>query len=69
MGSISVTSLMRLINSFSIEEKLEVLGKVSESIRLSYQTKEDTKDKLLDELFGSWSDVNDDLVDDILNRR
>lgn len=69
MENIAINRLMRLINSLSIESKLEVLTKLSESLKGSINPKNDSKERLLEELYGAWNDVEDDLANDILNSR
>ena len=69
MENIAVTRLMRLINSLSIESKLEILSKLSENLKVSFNSNKSTKESLLEELFGSWSETGDDLLKDILDSR
>ncbi len=69
MENIAINRLMRLINSLSIESKLEVLSKLSESLKISINPKNSSKDRLLDELYGAWKDIDDDLIKDIFKNR
>ena len=69
MENVFVSRLMRLISSLSIENKLEILSKLSENLKVDISAKEDKKENLLNELFGSWSDVDDDLSNEILQAR
>ena len=69
MENILITRLMRLINSLSIESKREILSKLSDSLKNSLSPNNNSKDRLLDELCGAWSDESSDLANDILNSR
>ena len=69
MENIAVTRLMRLINPLSVESKLEILSKLSENLKMNFNSEENAKDKLLNELFGTWSDSADSLANEILESR
>ncbi len=69
MEKIIVNRLMRLINALSIENKLEILSKLSENLKIDFNSKNNKKENLLDELFGAWSEINLNLSDDIMNSR
>lgn len=62
---------MKLFESLSIDSKLALLAAMTENVRKTLK-KGDEKDKvkLLHELAGSWSDVDDDaLIKDIYENR
>lgn len=69
MEHIAVSRLMRLIKPLSIESKLEILSKLSDNLKVNFKAEKTAKDKLLDELFGAWSDTVDNLANDILESR
>lgn len=69
MKDILVNRVMRLVAPLSTETKLEILSKLSDDLKRSFHSKEDDKKLLLDELFGAWSESDDDLSEDILNAR
>ncbi len=69
MDNIAVSRLMRLINGLSIESKLEILTKLSENLKKNFNSEKQTKENLLDELFGLWNDTNVNLANDILESR
>ena len=69
MDKIAVSRLMKLINGLSIESKLEILSKLSENVKKSFNSGKHTKENLLDELFGLWNDTNENLANDILESR
>ena len=49
--------------------KLELVSKIFENIKTNINKPEVNKDELLDELYGSWEDVDDSVVEDILTLR
>jgi len=51
------------------EIKLELISKIFENIKTNINKPEVNKDELLDELYGSWEDVDDSVVEDILALR
>ena len=71
MEKVIVNRIMTLINTLSIENKLEILTKLSENLKLNFNPNKNNLDKgrLLDELCGAWSDIDENLVDDIINSR
>ncbi len=64
-----VSKYMRLLIPLSVEIKLEILSKLSTHIRREYNTSEGNKHKLLEDLCGAWSDMEDSLSDEILRSR
>lgn len=71
MENIVVNRLMRLINSLSIELKLELLSRLSENVRKSFtsDSEEDSREKRLEELFGAWSGTDENLAENIMQSR
>lgn len=69
MGNIVLKRLMRLLNPLSSELKLELITKISESLKFELNKSKSGKEALLEELSGSWSDLEDDLAEDIINAR
>lgn len=69
MENVAISRLMRLISPLSVESKLEILSKISENLKIDLSSKKSDKEDLLDELFGSWKDMRDGLVDEIMNSR
>lgn len=66
-----LSNYMKLFESLSIDSKLALLAAMTENVRKTLK-KGDEKDKvkLLHELAGSWSDVDDDaLIKDIYENR
>lgn len=69
MDSSLVNRYMKLIEPLAFNLKLELLSKLSESLRGTSPRPPEDKEKLLKELDGSWNDVEDKLIDDILGSR
>lgn len=60
---------MKLLEPLSVEVKLELLSKLSESLKKHFRPDdEQKKEAILDELTGSWSDVNFSAEDVVLSR-
>lgn len=64
-----VSKFMRLLIPLSVEIKLEILSRLSTHIRKEYNNSVENKRKLLEELCGAWSDMEDSLSDEILKAR
>lgn len=69
MENIALNRLMRLLNPLSSELKLELITMISESLKFKLNKSKSEKEALLEELSGSWSDVEGHLAEDIINAR
>lgn len=69
MTNSSVLSIMKLINRLSDDLKLEVLSRLSESINSNIKGKQNSKEDLIEELFGSWEETEEDLAIKIVKSR
>lgn len=69
MENIALNRLMRLLNPLSSELKLELISKISESLKFELNRSKPEKEALLEDLFGSWSDVEGNLAEDIISAR
>lgn len=71
MENIVINRYMRLLEPLSIELKLELLTRLTESVKRSYQPVQPVvdKQKLLYDLAGSWSDIDDSVIDEIMKTR
>ncbi len=61
MKNITVDKYMRLLEPLSIEDKLELLSRLSESLKKNFFTVKSDKEKLLDKLAGAW-EGNDEIT-------
>lgn len=71
MDSLVADKYMRMIEPLAIEIKLELLTKLPDDLRRNFgrpPAKVD-KEKLLEELSGTWKDIDDELVDHIISNR
>jgi len=74
MENIAISKLMKIINSLSAESKLEILSKLSNSLKIDFKQSSsldstNNNEVLLDELFGAWKDLPDELEEDIIAAR
>ncbi|HMQ07323.1 MAG TPA: hypothetical protein PKC30_08475 [Saprospiraceae bacterium] len=62
---------MKLIEPLGFEIKMELISKIFESLRgtISKPEPEPDKEKLLNELYGAWSEVDNDFIDEIYEMR
>ncbi len=69
MDNTIVNHYMKLIEPLAINLKLELLSRLSDSLKNNFVKQPEDKEELLEEFAGSWSDVEDDLLKDIYNSR
>jgi hypothetical protein len=69
MENLIVDRYMRFIDPLPLEVKLELISRLFENLRTDFSKPSINKEKLLDELYGSWSDMDDSLVENILGGR
>lgn len=69
MDNTIVNRYMKLIEPLAINLKLELLSRLSQSLKNNFVKHPQDKEKLLEELSGSWNDVDDDVLKDIYSSR
>ncbi|MEN0049206.1 MAG: hypothetical protein AAF806_19255 [Bacteroidota bacterium] len=69
MENALVNRYMRLLSPLKVEIKFALLEKLTESLKKDFYAKPIDRLALLDELAGSWSDMEDGIEEDILNAR
>lgn len=69
MENVMIARYLRIFEPLGVEVKLELIAKLTESIKRGFKKSNDDKKKLLGELSGSWSDVSDDIISDIYSSR
>jgi hypothetical protein len=69
MDHFIINKYWKLIEPLGLELKLELLAKLTESIKNSFKSSKDEKEELLNELFGAWSDIEDSLIEEIYSSR
>jgi hypothetical protein len=69
MEALIIDKLMHLITPLTTELKLELLSKLSDNLKTEFKSNKTEKEILLEELYGSWSDVEDGLEVEIKESR
>lgn len=71
MQSLIVNKYMSMIETLSVELKLELLSQLSENIKNNFSKPSSVVDeeRLLEQLSGSWEDMDDSVVKDMLSSR
>ena len=69
MDNALINRYMKLLEPLTFDLKLELLSRLSESLKSSAARSVEDKEKLLDKLSGAWSDMDDGLVDEIFKSR
>lgn len=59
---------MRLIEPLPFKIKLELVSKIFENLKTDIASKELDKEALLENLYGSWSDVDDSIIEEIKSK-
>ena len=68
MESVLVNRFLRLMAPLSMESKFEVISKLTEKLKMTRDAETTSKERLLDELCGSWSGLDDDLAVELIAR-
>lgn len=69
MENLLVDRYMKLIEPLSFELKLELISKIFDNLKMNVNKPELNKEKLLEELYGSWEDMDDSITEDLLKYR
>lgn len=69
MDNALINRYMKIIEPLRFDLKLELLARLTESLQRAATKPETDKQSLLEELYGSWSDVDDEVLEDILKSR
>jgi hypothetical protein len=69
MENALISRYLRLFEPLSTELKLELLAALSENIKAGWKKPRVDKELLFNDLRGSWSDVSEDIEDDIYSSR
>lgn len=68
-SNLEIREIMKLLHPLSVSSKLEIISRLTRELRSYLPAEKENKDKLLDELFGSWEDVGENIIEDILGSR
>lgn len=71
MENLLLNHYAHLFDTLSLEIKLELLSKLTQSIKeeVALPVPSVQKETLVDQLFGAWSDIDDDITDLIYESR
>lgn len=69
MDNYLITRYTKLFETLSMELRLELLSRLTEVIKKGFKKSEEDKSKLLKELYGSWKDIDEEVVKDIYDSR
>jgi len=64
-----IREIMKLLYPLSVSGKLEIISRLTRELKSDIPTEEERKNKLLDELYGSWKEMDENIVEDILSNR
>ncbi|WP_020535563.1 hypothetical protein [Lewinella cohaerens] len=70
MEDLLISKYVKLFELMSLESKIELLSKLTESMKKGFSKKaEPDKKELSRELFGAWADIDDDITELIYSSR
>lgn len=64
-----IRDIMKLLYPLSLTSKLEIISRLTREIKTGLPVEKEEKSVLLNELYGSWKDIGDDMIEDIMNSR
>ena len=67
--NLEIKEIMKLLHPLSTKSKLEIISNLSNELRADISIEDKEINKLLYELFGSWKDSDENLIDEIINNR
>lgn len=69
MEKIIMNNYIRMFDLLEIENKIELLARLSDNVNKTFRKPKKDKNELLESISGAWADIDDDIVDDIYNSR
>ena len=70
MENYIVSRYLKLFEALTMEVKLELLAKLTESVKHSFKKPKPDKNVLLEQLYGAWSEVDEEnMIDSIYSTR
>lgn len=67
--NIDISEIMKLIHPLSTNSKLEILSRLTNELKSNISSQEVNKKKLLNQLYGSWKNIDENLIEEILEAR
>lgn len=68
-GHAKIQEIMELLHPLSADGKLEIISRLTKELKSNVPAVRDRKKMLLEELFGAWKDVDENLIKTILSSR
>jgi hypothetical protein len=68
-GNMEIREIMKLLHPLSVSGKLEIISRLTRELKSDIPTEKERKNKLLEELYGSWKDIDENIVGDIMSNR
>jgi hypothetical protein len=68
-SNMKIKDIMKLLHSLSVASKLEIISRLTEDIKTNLPVSKENKSQLLNELYGSWKDIEDDVIENIISSR
>ena len=69
MEKLLISRYIKLFEVLSLDIKLELLSRLTESIKKGIEQNKKSDKELINELSGSWKDVDDNIIDEIYSSR
>ncbi|MEM6317615.1 MAG: hypothetical protein AAF960_08085 [Bacteroidota bacterium] len=70
MENYLVARYLKLFEALTMEVKLELLTKLTENVKRSFNEPKPDKNALLEQLYGAWSEIDDEkMIKSIYNSR
>ena len=58
-GNMEIREIMKLLHPLSASGKLEIISRLTKELKSDMPTEKQRKHELLDELYGSWKDMDE----------
>lgn len=68
-NEIKIRNIMKLLEPLSVTSKLEVIDRLTKDVSTDVHNEQKDKTLLLNELYGSWKDIGDGFIEDVMNSR
>lgn len=64
-----IRDIMKLLHPLSLTSKLEIISRLTKEVKTGLSVEKEDKSILLNELYGSWRDIGDDVIEEIMKSR
>ncbi len=69
MEEVILNKYVRMFDLLDIETKLELLARLSDNVNKTFREPKKNKSELLESISGSWSTIDDSIIDEIYSSR